>query len=274
MERSAITATIAVACALALLVYALSTRNGLAVMMGSLLILYSSGWMMDRWKAADAARAAQALEQQRLTGERGTDRMMLNFINNKGAPLALPGSVTLAELVKRGCTGVRLCPPGTPLQDGWWELQALTTGCKCGHTSDTGRAALHKGLCVVCEFRENAPPDEKVPVAPVWPKVYARFNPQAWVNGHAIDADPEGESLFDVTPEITAMGTAAALRLKDNDYGTDNLRNAAGAPAWIRDWQGPFWVEVHDAVHEYVNERDTEPVPDMQAAQVTVTEGL
>ncbi|MEQ9223778.1 MAG: hypothetical protein RJQ08_11775 [Salinisphaeraceae bacterium] len=87
--------------------------------------------------------------------------------------------------------------------------------------------------------------------APAGPRVIAHFTPEAWINDHAVEVDCEGRREIDVTPEIEAMGLEAALALKDNDYCSDALRTAADAPKWVRDWSGPFRVEVEYQVQAY-----------------------
>lgn len=84
--------------------------------------------------------------------------------------------------------------------------------------------------------------------------VIAKFHPQVWINDHAVDADPEGETSFDVTEAIEAMGREKALLLDDNEYESDELRELPGAPAWVRDWSGPFWVEVKASIAEHFGE--------------------
>lgn len=81
--------------------------------------------------------------------------------------------------------------------------------------------------------------------------IIARFHPQAWVNNYAIAVDPEGPTEFDVTAEIVAMGREAALAITDDDFKGDNLRFAAAAPQWVRNWSGPFYVEVAEAIAAY-----------------------
>ena len=81
--------------------------------------------------------------------------------------------------------------------------------------------------------------------------VIAVFHPQAWLNDHAIEVDPQGDTAFDVTPEIEAMGREHALALKDDQYNSDNLCDAASAPDWVKDWVGPFWIEVEEQIVAY-----------------------
>ncbi len=82
-------------------------------------------------------------------------------------------------------------------------------------------------------------------------QITARFQPQAWINDYAINVDPEGETEFDVTQEILAMGREAALGLEDDTWDTDDLRSCESAPQWIQDWSGPFYIEVSEAIREY-----------------------
>jgi hypothetical protein len=73
-------------------------------------------------------------------------------------------------------------------------------------------------------------------------RILATFHPQAWQND------------YDVTDEILAMGKEKAVALKDDQYETDALRYAKAAPKWVQDWNGPFYVEVAEAVEEYFAE--------------------
>lgn len=82
-------------------------------------------------------------------------------------------------------------------------------------------------------------------------EVTARFHPQAWVNDYAIDADPDGPVEFDVTPEVMAMGEDMARAVSNDTGDSDNLRDAMNAPAWIKEWSGPFWIEVEDSIEEF-----------------------
>lgn len=85
-------------------------------------------------------------------------------------------------------------------------------------------------------------------------RVIARFHPQAWINNYAVEVDPEGPVEFDVTDAVLAMSRAEAWALADDDYDTDFLRELSTAPEWIRDWRGPFRVEVADAVRAFLCE--------------------
>ena len=64
----------------------------------------------------------------------------------------------------------------------------------------------------------------------------AVFHPQAWLNDYAVEVDPEGDTTFDV-------GTVPES-VEDDSYESDRLRDHDNAPQWIKDWHGPFWIEV------------------------------
>lgn len=74
-------------------------------------------------------------------------------------------------------------------------------------------------------------------------KFTAHFTPQAWVNDYAIDVDLEGPDTFDVTDEINTDHDGI---IPDDDYDLDDLHLAKAAPAWVREWSGPFYVRVHE----------------------------
>lgn len=67
--------------------------------------------------------------------------------------------------------------------------------------------------------------------------VRVRFNPQAWVNDYTMAVDPEGPTEWLV--ECSLVET-----LKDDTYESDNLRHHANAPAWVKEWSGPFYIEI------------------------------
>lgn len=81
--------------------------------------------------------------------------------------------------------------------------------------------------------------------------VIAKFHPQAWQNDYAIQVDPQGDTEFDVTAEIVAIGREKSLKIEDSNYESDDLRYAAAAPQWIKDWSGPFSIEVSESIKEF-----------------------
>lgn len=64
----------------------------------------------------------------------------------------------------------------------------------------------------------------------------AIFHPQAWIHDYAVDVDPEGATEWDVG--------MVPPDLRDNRHESDLLRFHENAPAWTRNWNGPFWIEV------------------------------
>lgn len=90
-------------------------------------------------------------------------------------------------------------------------------------------------------------------------RVTARFHPQAWADDYALDVDPEGPVEWDVTDRVLAMGRAASLALRDGSDQSDALRDAPGAPTWIRAWAGPFYVTVEESVRDYWGPESADP---------------
>ncbi|AXH59627.1 hypothetical protein [Pseudomonas amygdali] len=89
------------------------------------------------------------------------------------------------------------------------------------------------------------------------PACRAEFYPQMWQGDYAVDADP-GVTEFDVTDQIEALGREKALELEDSSYESDTLREGLNVESWIRDWPGPFYVRIEDAVREYFEAKDAE----------------
>lgn len=85
----------------------------------------------------------------------------------------------------------------------------------------------------------------------VGPMVKVQFTPQAWVNDYAIDVDPEGETEFEI-PVADAM-IDGRLR-KDNHDETDVLKDHPNAPRWIKQFAGPFYIEILDRHRFYTTE--------------------
>ena len=68
----------------------------------------------------------------------------------------------------------------------------------------------------------------------------ARFIPQMWVNDYAVDVDPLSETNW----EITEQSAAEALDRERRGVDWDYLRDDPAAPEWVREWPGPFVVEL------------------------------
>lgn len=63
-----------------------------------------------------------------------------------------------------------------------------------------------------------------------------RFHPQAWINDRAIEVDPQGETEWEVEVVVDDV--------EDDTYESDELRLHENAPEWVKDWTGPFFIEV------------------------------
>lgn len=89
-------------------------------------------------------------------------------------------------------------------------------------------------------------------------RIIATFIPQAWVNDYAVTVDPQGATTFDVTETILRIGEARARALRDDQHETDELRTHAAAPQWVRDWHGPFAVNVEQSIAAYFDATATD----------------
>lgn len=78
-------------------------------------------------------------------------------------------------------------------------------------------------------------------------RIEAVFQPETWINDHAVPCDPQGDTVFDVTYEMIMMGfdAAEAIDSGNADFLTDALR----APRWISNWPGPFTITIKDIVN-------------------------
>lgn len=82
------------------------------------------------------------------------------------------------------------------------------------------------------------------------PTVKLNFNPQTWVRDYAMSVDPEGDTVWEVSKAefLTAFPDEATF---DAEHQLrDDLRLEGTAPKWIRDWYGPFEVELIDSPWE------------------------
>ena len=65
-------------------------------------------------------------------------------------------------------------------------------------------------------------------------KLRCRFIPQAWIHGLAVEVDACGPVIFEVERNKAP---------EPFSYDSDDLARDPNAPAWVRDWTGPFEVE-------------------------------
>ena len=81
---------------------------------------------------------------------------------------------------------------------------------------------------------DNKPTEAPAP-APKY-RLRCTFIPQAWVNNYAVNVDPAGPTTWDTD----WFGTDLPAPRSDE---SDQLRDGADAPRWVKDWSGPFEVE-------------------------------
>lgn len=69
----------------------------------------------------------------------------------------------------------------------------------------------------------------------------ATFTPQAWINDCAVEVDAEGPRTWPLDDD----------ELPDNPepdtYQSDAARFSRHAPAWVREWSGPFYCSITEA---------------------------
>lgn len=80
----------------------------------------------------------------------------------------------------------------------------------------------------------DAAATEPAPNAPAY-RLRCTFIPQAWINGYAVTVDPAGPATW----ETDWFG--ADLPTPNSDE-SDQLRDGADAPAWAKNWSGPYEV--------------------------------
>ncbi len=68
----------------------------------------------------------------------------------------------------------------------------------------------------------------------------ARFVPKAWIRGNEVEVDPWGETDWELTDEEATQAAADLEQGSDLDY----LRENDLAPEWVKQWRGPFDVEL------------------------------
>lgn len=89
----------------------------------------------------------------------------------------------------------------------------------------------------------------------------AHFQPEAWLNHQAIQVDPEGPISWDVTSfllggiDVCLMDIWEEIRLSGRWIDIDDdLKHDPNAPAWIREWSGPFTISVTEEKEPVVTE--------------------
>ena len=141
------------------------------------------------------------------------------------------------------------CPDDTTIEALLRDVARLAAGN--GMLSGDGEATVESWDCDVTVTDEPDAEEEgstKDAVRGVW----ARFRPQAYINDHAVDID--GGYMFDVTMQIEQMGQDKALKIEDHSYGADALWHAYVAARPEKEHDGPFEIEVADAIEKFYGE--------------------
>lgn len=77
----------------------------------------------------------------------------------------------------------------------------------------------------------------------------ATFEPQAWINDNVVFVDPPGPTQWDCTEFIKEEFDEQQVNetIERNGFMLDCddvLVNDNDAPAWIREWNGPFTITI------------------------------
>jgi hypothetical protein len=91
--------------------------------------------------------------------------------------------------------------------------------------------------------------------APTEKLIIARFVPQIWVNDNAMEID--GAVEFDVTDKVLAMSPSERAALRDDSHASDHLV----PDHMLRNHNGPFRVEVEQAIKDYFDSIEECPPP-------------
>lgn len=74
--------------------------------------------------------------------------------------------------------------------------------------------------------------------------VTAEFTAQVWIRDYAISVDPQGDTVWDATFDALMNGRERARRIAKDGIDADDYRDSPFAPDWVRDWSGPFEVDL------------------------------
>ncbi len=92
--------------------------------------------------------------------------------------------------------------------------------------------------------RQELPAEEQaVPIVPV-ETVTLRFTPLAWIRDYAVTVDDEGPATWEVPRALLLERFPLEKDWLEQDEERDAMRFEGNAPAWIRDWTGPFEVDM------------------------------
>lgn len=83
-------------------------------------------------------------------------------------------------------------------------------------------------------------------------RLVATFTPQAWINDYAHTVDAEGPTEWDPTAYLAEHAPHVIAELEAGEFSTwndreDLLKGDPNAPEWVREWSGPFEIDVRDS---------------------------
>lgn len=133
-------------------------------------------------------------------------------------------------------------PPPPPYKS----RQVLPMNCpSCDSESTLGRYHKNGWREYVCSDCGHEFKTQKSKTAAVRLARSIKFHPQKWVNDYAVAADPRGETEWQPSPEhIRYMTqTHGEQAFKADSYESDEWRYDPAAPQWVKDWDGPFYLE-------------------------------
>ena len=79
--------------------------------------------------------------------------------------------------------------------------------------------------------------------------VKVQFRPQAWMRDYAVSVDPEGPTewkdrvLADFIPTADREAFQAGDWIGEDDW-SDQMKDSVAAPAWVREWSGPYQIVI------------------------------
>lgn len=86
-------------------------------------------------------------------------------------------------------------------------------------------------------------------------RIIATFIPKVLKDGIYSNADV-ALALIDVTEELTFLGKTTSMDIQDDSFESNVLRECKGAPDWVKQWSGPFSVNVAQSVEDFYSYQD------------------
>jgi hypothetical protein len=128
----------------------------------------------------------------------------------------------------------------------------LSTGEGCDSHAEACRR-LERAITDVREVMDALDADADAAVEnPSAPCVTLLFRPQAWINDHAVSVDSEHPDRWTVPLPLLLSRFPAEQDWHEHGEDRDAMRLEGNAPRWIREWSGPFEVELVDADNPWI----------------------